>query len=634
MQKPILIFAEDHSSSIRKTWKNANDSIQWNVKWKNLLNTLSGKYDIKEFSFGDSVQEGTSNNYNETATNISDVFDKIQDRFLNQNVAAVTLVSDGLYNEGTDPLDLPANWQTPVYTVAMGDTMFHKYASIAKIYYNKTVYVRNTFEIKADVVAQGFVNQLMQLSLSEINANGSESEISKKQFTIGGEDFETSFSFNLNADRSGIKHYRLKLSSQDTNSTNSVEDFFIEVKENKNKIIIEANAPHPDVAALKEAIESDADYKVQVQFVSDFPQKHDSASLYILHDLPSQNISSNMVLQSIVKTGKPVLFILGSATDLNSLGNYQSYLSISGFNAGTSDAQAFYNQSFSSFIIPDEVKTEMANWPPLNVPYGQYSTSGAASVLAYQKIGAVQTNKPLFIFGESTGTKTGIICGDGLWRWRLYDFVQHDDHQLFDNLVRSIAGYLIAQRQINPFSVSLENNNSRSGNILNENERVIFDAQLLNDAGQQVNDPDVNLILHDEKGNNFNYIFSKSNNSYVLNAGKLAPGEYSYSASVLFNKKDYRQQGRFSVSSVNPENQFQKADFDLLKNISQRTGGKMYKLNEINNLGKFFSTNSSFKPIIYSTKASKIILDMKPFLFLLVVLMCVEWFIRKLKGSV
>jgi len=140
--------------------------------------------------------------------------------------------------------------------------------------------------------------------------------------------------------------------------------------------------------------------------------------------------------------------------------------------------------------------------------------------------------------------------------------------------------------------------------------------------------------LSDEKGNNFNYVFSKTNNSYSLNAGKLAAGEYSYSASVALNSKKYSQTGRFAINSINPENQSGRADLTLLKNISQHTGAKSYKYQQINNLEYDLLSNSSFKPVIYSTKESHIVLDVKPFLFLLVMLLSTEWFIRKLSGSV
>src|SRR5205085_1513467 len=92
---------------------------------ESLSSKLEEKYNVKRFSFGDQVSDIKSFStlgFNEKQTDISSLFDEVQNRFSNRNIGAIILASDGLFNRGANPLYSSSGLKVPVYTIALGDT--------------------------------------------------------------------------------------------------------------------------------------------------------------------------------------------------------------------------------------------------------------------------------------------------------------------------------------------------------------------------------------------------------------------------------------------------------------------------------------------------------------------------------
>src|SRR3569833_2740464 len=122
-QKPLVLIAQDNSQSIG-TFKPAgfNQSLFVGELAK-LKEQLGDKFDVREFNFGRDLKDSLSNKFDGKQTNISSALDKFIERFANQNIGALVLATDGLYNQGSDPLYEAKNLKTSIYTVALGDTI-------------------------------------------------------------------------------------------------------------------------------------------------------------------------------------------------------------------------------------------------------------------------------------------------------------------------------------------------------------------------------------------------------------------------------------------------------------------------------------------------------------------------------
>ncbi|HSN50595.1 MAG TPA: hypothetical protein VLR52_05135, partial [Bacteroidales bacterium] len=284
------------------------------------------------------------------------------------------------------------------------------------------------------------------------------------------------------------------------------------------------------------------------------------------------------------------------------------------------------NPDFALFTVGSDIPAMLVNAPPLITPFGNYQFSPAADVLFYQKIGSVQSRAPQILFIQSPGKKIGIIAGENLWKWRLSDFQQHENHLAFDELTDKIVQFLAVKGDKSFFRI-------RVNNRFMENENVEMDGEVYNESYELINTPDVNITISDEQGKKYPLVFGKTEKGYHLNAGSFPVGNYSYSADVKVGKTSYRKQGEFFVAPVNLEALNTIADHSLLFRIATAHDGKMLYPANMQDLVKLINAREDIKPVSYIQKRYNDLLGNVLVFLLILGLLSAEWFIRKRSGS-
>ncbi len=634
VEKPIVVFAQDNSQSVLLN-QNANDSSLYKRNVTELIRALSKDYEVKTYSFGTSLYEGLKFSFSDKSTNISEALDEISNLYTNQNLGAIILASDGIYNEGSNPAYLKNELNVPVYTVGLGDTTMKRDLQLSNILYNRTVFLGDYFPIKAEWRAQFCANEKTGLSVSKVSA-GSVQTIEEKSISIENNDFSGSNEFLIKAETPGVVHYRITLAKipNEASQVNNVRDVFIEVIEKKEKILILANSPHPDIAALKQAIEANKNYDAAVSFAPDFPDKIDEYNLIILHQLPSAAHNLQSVFSNIKSKKKSVLFIVGSQSNLSLVNGSQTMINIKANSSSMTDAFPLLSPEFILFNLPDNVVKSLSSWPPLASLFGEYKMSPGATALLTQKIGAVVTKYPLILFQQDLNGRSGMIAGEGLWRWRMADFQQNQNHEAFNALISSIVQYLSIKGDDRQFRVRLEKEQLSGGShLFSENESVIFNAELLNESNELINTPDVSILIKDDEGKEFPYVFSKTNNAYTLNAGFFPVGNYTYSAKVNFNKKIFTASGAFTVSPTQLELEATRADHQLLYSLSKNTGGELVYPLQLKELADAIHKKQNIKPVLYSSTRTEPLINLRWLFIPILLLLVAEWGIRKFNGG-
>jgi len=75
------------------------------------------------------------------------------------------------------------------------------------------------------------------------------------------------------------------------------------------------------------------------------------------------------------------------------------------------------------------------------------------------------------------------------------------------------------------------------------------------------------------------------------------------------------------------------ADHRLLEAIASETGGTSYFSDGIDEMIENIRNRDDIKPVVYSKKRYTDLVDFYPLLILLILMMSVEWFLRKYSGS-
>src|SRR5690606_11897253 len=118
-------------------------------------------YDVR--TLGLSGEEIDDINYSQSTTDLNAGLKKITNRFEGEKIAGVILPSDGIFNKGMSPLF--ANYNFPVHTVGLGDTVERTDAGIRNIAFNRIAYQGNKFPVRVEVTAKNLPNQPLRVSL-------------------------------------------------------------------------------------------------------------------------------------------------------------------------------------------------------------------------------------------------------------------------------------------------------------------------------------------------------------------------------------------------------------------------------------------------------------------------------------
>lgn len=623
-EKPLIIIAQDNSYSLRLN----KDSAFYRASYPALINELIEKletdFEVRKLSFGTDVSESLSFNFDDKLTDISAVFNYLRTTGYSRNTAALILASDGLYNAGVNPLHVSSAIPFGIITLALGDTSPSRDLLVQNINCNKMVYLNNNFPVELNLNARKLDGQKTVLNVTYDGKN-----VLSQEILITSNNFFKTVPLSIKADKAGKKKLTVTLSPLENEITteNNSLTAYIDVIDSRRKILLLSNAPHPDIGALNAALSSHIGYEIKHHQVNDFSASIEPYNLVILHNLPSQNNPALHIMKQIKESNVPVLFIAGSSISISAFNNAGSGIFITNTKANTfNELLPFLSDNFTLFTLSDASRSLLNRLPPLFSHFGVYNEKIPGEVMLYQKIGTVSTKNPLIYFNDAAGKKRGVIAGEGIWKWRLFDFAQNENHDATNEIFLKIVQYLAVKDERTNFRVSARD-------IYFENEPLVMEAELYNNSFEPVNTAEVNIVITNAEGKSFNYTFSKTSMAYTLNAGVLPVGDYNYVAQTKLGNNLYKASGSFVIATINKEALSTTADHNLLYNMAARHNGKLYYPNQTELMYNEIVENNDYKPVIYETLTTTDMIARPLLLFLLVFLLAVEWFLRKRAGS-
>ncbi|MDX1409531.1 MAG: hypothetical protein R3330_15395, partial [Saprospiraceae bacterium] len=418
-----MIVAEDNSASIANEFSDA-DSAGYVRAMEDLVTSLGDQYDVRRMRFGESVEEDSLVNFTDQITDIAEVLEQIGEMYADQNLGAVVLATDGLYNRGKNPLYINQKIGAPIHTVALGDTTIKTDLWVQRVLHNRISFLGDRFPVQIDISARRLGGRTATLTTQRIDG-GNARTLDQREIRIEGDQFFTTVEIILDAAQAGVNRYRTRLSGigGESQYNNNTRDFYVEVIDGRLEILVLAHAPHPDLAAIREMVLSNENYDVTIELYKDFVGNAADYDLVILHQLPSAQYDISPLLAEMDAAGTARLFIVGQSTLLQRFNNAQEFLVITGAQRTPNEVTAIVDKSFQLFTVPENLERQIQTFAPMSAPFGDYGVNPAADVYLYQKIGNVDTQYPLILFGESGNTKVGIIAAEGIWKWRLYDFL-------------------------------------------------------------------------------------------------------------------------------------------------------------------------------------------------------------------
>lgn len=621
-EKPMVIVAIDNSASLTSS----KDSMYYWEKFpgdvRDLLASLSEKFDTATYTFGDKTRNGLEFTFSDKVTDMASLFTELDNRLTNRNIGAVILASDGIYNRGSNPLYSKTGIKAPIFSLALGDSTVRKDLLVRDVAHNRYAYLGNSFPLEVFVDARQLKGASSVLTVSR---NGK--VLFSEKIGIPAGSFSKNFPVMLDADQPGLHRYRIALSpvEGDLNLKNNFRDIFIEVLDSRQKILLLAQSPHPDINALRSAIERNKNYEVEVSTIEEFSKGFEAFNLVVLHQLPASNITFNKKLDPLWLSNLPVLFITGTQTDVVGLAKLNAGVKIPEHRNKSNEVMLHPAAGFSLFEVSPEAKNLFRKFPPLTAPFGTYKVSPSCVPLYNQRIGMVNTTNPAWAFADLNGRKTGLITGEGIWKWRLFEMAETGDTRHFDELVAKTVQYLAVKADKSLFRVYGKSD-------FPENESVEFNAEVYNKTYELINESEVTMVISNEEGKKYDFTFTPNGKSYRLNAGILPPGNYRYEARTKSGDEILTARGQFSITAIVLEQVNTTADHQLLYALSQKYKGELLYPSDMNKLPEMLSAREDVKTITYTHKQLSELIHIRWFFFILLSMLALEWVVRKQQG--
>lgn len=626
-EKPKVVLAVDNSESVvaagRPTLNRALAGLQ------TLRQQLIDKgLDVSVRTLGDTVTDGDLAQipFTQRTTDLSGLLSRIRSDYEGRNLTDVVLVSDGIFNQGLSPSF--GQYPFAVQAVGLGDTIPKRDIQLKGIVANRIAYLGNQFPVQAEVVSNGFQGRSATVLLRQ---NGK--ELGRQSINFGENDTFNQLTFQATATQKGVQHYVVEVLPQsgEFSTRNNRQDVYLDVIDGKEKVLLLALAPHPDLKAFRNILEKNQNYEVDVRVLTGTPAEATPPAdkvydLIILHQIPDNGSIGNPLLQKYLTRNTPVFFVLGNQSALGPFNTSNSVMQVSAQPNQSDKVTGNFNQEFRQLNLDPSRLEILSKLPPMLVPYGEFRLQPGSEVVLYQQVGSVRTTKPLLALNVTSPRKTAVLAGEGLWSWRLEEYALTDKQEVVDEMI---------QKVIQLISVKEDRRKLRVYPIRNEfvaGEKVIFETELYNDIYERLYDKPVRLEISDEKGitRSYNYTPTASNSRFEIS--RLPEGAYRFRASVSVNNKAEQSSGQFVVRDLQLEAVNTTADHGLLRQLAQQTGGQFYTANRIDDLVRNLSTQTH-PARLTSTEEMNELINWRWLFFVVLTLAAVEWGLRKFYGG-
>ncbi|MBN2570689.1 MAG: hypothetical protein JXA68_01060 [Ignavibacteriales bacterium] len=632
--EPINLVYIDNSQSIT-----FEDSLN---KYKNILNALeriNNSINCKSntYIFGSKIKNATDSldliTFKDNSTNFTDIINSLQNDL--RNIASVVIISDGTITDGSNPIHNAEKLNIPIFTIGIGDTTKRKDVEISKVLYNENVFLEKSTKISTTIIQNGFDDAKVQVSFWE-----DKTQIIKKEIILS-KDGINNIEFDYVPKSAGEKKISIIVSNQQGELTyaNNKNIFFINVLDDKVKILVLSSSPSADVSFITNSLKADENLEVisliqisKNEFLNNksISTSIDSADAIFLVGFPGNTTTSELlnVVQQALKE-KPFFLTLSTGTDLNRLKQLEQYLpfTITQITTGLSPVQPNIEDKKNSLLTnnaPDPVAA-WSNLPPIFQTNSKLNAKPESNVIATSKIRNVPMNTPLIVSKSIGYNRVIAVLGQDIWKWKLQ--VANKELNLFDNFIYSCVRWMTVDTKRDRFKIKTQKK------LYVKGELVEFVGEVYDESFNPLDDVYIKVIIKKDVNISDIKLNSIGNGIYESTYETNKEGDYQFSAVGTINGKTVgKSQGRFTIGDINIETINPRLDKYFLSSLSYSTNGKYYDISNLDNLLKEINQkieNSTKEKI----KTSEINLWSDELLLILIItLFSLEWFFRKKFG--
>ena len=642
-----------------------------------LLEELSDSFQIRRFRFDKQTQritDGDDLNEAGTASSIAQALSYVSDKLNGLPLGGIVLISDGADNSDSDPIIVAQDFgarQIPIFTVGVGQEEIPQDIGIVDVSAAKTVLEGSLFNVQVAIMHHGYEGQEVELSIMD-----GDTRIVSKTVIMGGEGITRRFDLELTPGRRELIVYDLnvELQSDEIIDENNSYSFLVDNTEKPplDILYIEGH-PRNEYKFIRRALEGDNSLRLAT-YLQTGPEKFyrqgiisptelsagfptDKETLYqyeaiILGDVEKSFFDSDqlqMIEDFVAERGGG--FLMSGMVDEEFAGTpiadilpvtlvEESFLPShlrGGIRRGQHPTGELFfprltsNGEFSPLLrLASEDSENLAMWRLLPELQGVYVTGRVkpcATVLMEHPLLQYQNQALPILTSQRYGSGRSVsFTTASSWRWQMMLPSTDQSHEiLWRQLLRWLA--VSAPERI---SIDFDREFYNVGDEVNVSVTVLNDEyEADNDATlwMQTTDPLEQLVDSPMEWDiEQDGVYRASFTVEVEGVHSLLIDVASAAGNAAADSSEKR--AAFVVTPSLREYTNAELDSGLLTRIAQASGGRYFKLSGVGALVDAIE----FTPNAYSREVQIDLWDQPWLLALLILLLCLDWIARRMKG--
>ncbi|MBL7092771.1 hypothetical protein ISS22_02240 [candidate division KSB1 bacterium] len=651
-EKPIVAVLLDNSASM--TLENNGESraqkaisVLGSEIFQNGVKDVN--FDYYQFSYKldpFKIDELDSVKFLADGTDLSTSLKQLQEQNINNYLSAIILLSDGINNLGENPIRTAEDLNLPIYPISVGEMRDQKDIVISKITTNQLAYANSEVPVDVTIKSTGYNGKKIKVDLIE------GTNVLDSKYIDLADNLESQIRLKFIPQEIGKQIYTIEIPVLENELTplNNRKNFYVKVLKSRIKILYLSGGPGADFSFIKRTLDADpnieTDYWVakknqgfyQGNFSNDL-SKLKNYDCVILQNYPPKNHKNKVIplLKRLFDSeATPLFFIAGNNNDFQKLSQLKNFTP---FAFPIRDYPEFETTPGLSPIglshpvtrIDDDELNNQTLWqevPPIFYSLNNVQLYPGSEILLAAE--PVQRNVrlqnrvlPLIISRKIANSKSMAILGYEIWRWDLLMWGVGKTDQLFTQLLSNSIRWLINKEDNKTVRLKPDQEIYRNG------QKISFSCQVYNENYLPLNGAEVRVQIFNDKNNYEILLSSIGDGKYEGELQALEGGDYKYEGTARYkNILMGSDNGQFSVENLNLEHLQTKIENDFLKQLALKTGGQF--INDSN----FVSLEEALKfPVKTRIESREWQLWNKLVLLILVILLLsVEWFLRKRSG--
>ena len=606
----------DNSASIKYHQTPSINAVQLGIE--SLVNKLSEK-DISYhlYQFSDNIQKVNSPQLigNGVTTNIGIIPETIKQ--LGNQIAGAVIISDGLITEGKDPIKDFQEFDFPIHTIGIGEGSELVDVTIESIDAPTVVLKSDWVDVNITIQSVGNIGDRLSVSLY----NNRELQGSK-HIRLMGMESKKEVNFRFRPKEIGKQQYEVRISSveDEIDIQNNRQKFSLLVLKDRYKVALLTGSPNKNTSVLKRKLKNnprvELDHFIRItetRFQPAIKTFWESPyELIIFDNYPIKPLSSNFVRilgKKLLSNQSALFLILGPNQTIVSFNGITSILGVV-----TEDSTIESNRFYWEFV--DEQIDAGGNFPPLKQNILITGKQVSSDTLAVTEQGW-----PLWLRNQNGTIRTMIWTSPELNTLYFHDQKLSQEGSFSAIWNQSISWLLKSGGEHENF-FRLNKNRYQQGEMVQVTGTQPF---------EKTQDKTENIIINVTHGSTDiitrDILYNIEEQRWLGEFRAPGPGEYNYSIQLGSNQ-DPIQTGTFQILESQIELNQVYLNKKLLATISNSTDGQFFVWDSRDSLFSEINpkVRREFKAEIIKFNESRVLL------IIMILLLCVEWFIRRNRG--